>query len=328
LGRTLAGIAPWLELGPASDAEGKLRAGYIDLAVKAIHCSTDPDSPAHLIFDERGQPLVDTAFLAQALLRAPVQLWGNLDEKTRANVIASLKASRVTKPGKNNWELFSATVEAALLKFSGSCEMAAIETAVNDHDAWYKGDGTYGDGMPLHWDYYNSFVIQPMLRDVLDVCAEKKLPLAERLAAIRTRARRYAEIQERMISPEGTIPVIGRSSTYRFGALQTLSLVALKDELPPTLPRGAVRAGLNAVIKRMIEAPGTFDEQGWLQRGVAGAQPRMAENYINTGSLYLCLTGLLQLGLPPDDPFWTEPGLPWTQKRIWAGEDLPADHAL
>jgi len=49
---------------------------------------------------------------------------------------------------------------------------------------------------------------------------------------------------------------------------------------------------------------------------------------LSTGSLYLCLTGLLHLGLPPSAPFWTEPATPWTQQRIWGGEDVPADHAL
>jgi rhamnogalacturonyl hydrolase YesR len=327
--RTLNGIAPWLELGPGSDAEGKLRAEYIGLAVKAIRCSTDPDSPVRLPFGGQGQPLVDTGFFAQALLRAPTQLWGNLDAKTKAGVIECLKASRAAKPGKNNWELFSATIEAALLKYTGECNMAAIELAVNDHEEWYKGDGVYGDGRSFHWDYYNSFVIQPMLWDVLAVCAEKKLPPGRQLMKIQTRAQRYAEIQERMISPEGTFPVIGRSSAYRFGAFQTLSLVALKDWLPQSLPRGAVRSALNTVIERMIEVPGTFNEDGWLQRGVVGGeQPLSSEYYINTGSLYLCLFGLLQLGLPADDPFWTEPDQPWTQKRIWSGKDIPADHAL
>lgn len=328
LGRGLSGIAPWLELGPGSDEEGQLRARYIDLAVKAIRHSTDPKSPAYVLFNERGQPLVDTAFLAQALLRAPTQLWGNLDAQTRENVIAALKVSRKSKPFKNNWELFSATVEAALLKFTGECEIKVIETAVNDHNTWYKGDGTYGDGAHFHWDYYNSFVIQPMLWEVLEVCAEKNLPIAKHLPTIKARARRYAVVQELMISPEGTFPVIGRSSAYRFGALQTLSLVALRDQLPPTLMRGAARSALNAVIKRMIEAPGTFDENGWLQRGVVGHQPQMAEGYINTGSLYLCTFGLLQLGLPPDDQFWTEPGRPWSQQRIWSGEDMPSDHSM
>ncbi|MDR0352991.1 MAG: DUF2264 domain-containing protein [Opitutaceae bacterium] len=328
LARGLAGAAPWLELGPGDDAEGKLRALHIDLAVQAIRQSTDPESPARVLFDERGQPLVDTAFLAQALLRAPTQLWGNLDAQTRANVIEALKTSRRTKPFKNNWELFSATVEAALLKFTGECKIEAIETAVNDHNTWYKGDGAYGDGARFHWDYYNSFVIQPMLWEVLEVCAEKNLPIAKHLPQIQRRARRYAAVQEMMISPEGTFPVIGRSSTYRFGALQTLCLVALRNQLPPTLAPGAVRAALTAVIRRMIEAPGAFDENGWLRRGVVGHQPRMAEGYINNGSVYLCTFGLIQLGLPPDDPFWTEPSLAWTQQRIWAGEDLPADHAM
>jgi hypothetical protein len=139
--------------------------------------------------------------------------------------------------------------------------------------------------------------------------------------------RRYAEIQERMISPEGTFPVIGRSATYRFGAFQALAWTAWHHQLTPPLRPAAVRAALNAVIARMVEAPGTFDANGWLTIGVVGAQPAMAETYISRGSDYLCTEGLLQLGLPADDPFWTAPSLPWTQQRVWSGEDLPADHA-
>jgi hypothetical protein len=77
----------------------------------------------------------------------------------------------------------------------------------------------------------------------------------------------------------------------------------------------------------MIEAPETFDAQGWLQVGAVGHQPSLREGYISTGSLYLCLCGLLPLGLPANDPYWTAPAEPWTQKRIWSGEDISADHA-
>jgi hypothetical protein len=327
LGRTMAGVTPWLELGPGDDAEGQLRSRYIQLAIKSVSNSVDPKSQGFLNFTEGSQPLVDAAFFAQGLLRAPKQLWGNLDSTSRSNVIAALKATRRIAPKENNWLLFSAMIEAALLEFDGTCEMSAIETAVSRHLAWYKGDGTYGDGREFHWDYYNSFVIQPMLWETLEVCARKGLPIGKESSLIQTRTRRYAEIQERMISPEGTFPVIGRSATYRFGAFQALSFVALRHQLPASLPPGAVRSALNAVIQRMVEAPGTFDAQGWLKIGVVGAQPRMAESYISTGSLYLCTVGLIQLGLPANDPFWTEPSQPWTQKRIWAGEDLPADHA-
>jgi hypothetical protein len=328
LGRTLAGIAPWLELGPGDDAEGRLRARYIELAVKSLRNSVDPQSDGFINFTGGGQNLVDAAFLAQGLMRAPGQLWGNLDAAARSHVIAALKATRKHKPNEHHWLLFSATIEAALLKFTGECEMSPIEKAVNRHLDWYKGDGVYGDGTNFHWDYYNSYVIQPMFWEVLEVCAQKNPSLGNHLPLIQKRAQRYAQVQERMISPEGTYPVIGRSSAYRFGAFQTLSLVALRHQLPSPLTAGGVRAGLNAVIHRVIESPGTFDPEGWLTIGVAGGQSRMAEPYINRGSLYLCTFGLLQLGLPPNDPFWTEPSQSWTQKKIWAGEDVPADHAI
>ena len=43
-------------------------------------------------------------------------------------------------------------------------------------NTWYKGDGVYGDGPPFHWDYYNSFVIQPMLLNILATRSQSPLP--------------------------------------------------------------------------------------------------------------------------------------------------------
>ncbi|TAK93038.1 MAG: DUF2264 domain-containing protein, partial [Verrucomicrobia bacterium] len=102
LGRTLTGIAPWLELGPDDSDEGKLRARFIELSVKAIANATDSNSPSFLNFSKGGQPLVDTAFLAHGLLRAPKQLWGRLTANEKTNVIAALKSSRAIKPGESN----------------------------------------------------------------------------------------------------------------------------------------------------------------------------------------------------------------------------------
>jgi hypothetical protein len=177
-GRTLAGIAPWLELGPDDSVEGKLRAHFIDLSVKSLANATDPKSPDFLNFKNGGQPLVDTAFLSLGLLRAPNQLWGRLNSQEQSNVVAALKSSRVLKPGESNWLLFSATIEAALWQFTGKCDLKPIEYAVKRHEEWYLGDGIYGDGAEFHWDYYNSYVIQPMLLEILRVRAEKKIRLA------------------------------------------------------------------------------------------------------------------------------------------------------
>jgi hypothetical protein len=328
LGRLLAGMAPWLELGPDATPEGKLREHYITLARAGIRNAVDPKSADYMNFTHGGQRLVDAAFLAEALLRARHQLWDGLAPADQANVIAALKATRDVKPGNNNWVLFSAMIEAALWDFTGECNQAVIQSALDKHMDWYKGDGIYGDGPTFHWDYYNAFVIQPMLLDITAVAEHMHSPLAAHAAVLLERSQRYAQIEEELISPEATFPVIGRSSAYRFGAMQTLSQIALLQKLPIALSPGEVRSALTAVIRRMIEAPGTFDANGWLQIGTVGHQPARGEGYISTGSLYLCSVGLLQLGLPADNIFWTAPAAPWTQKRIWAGENIPADHAI
>ncbi|MEO6933146.1 MAG: DUF2264 domain-containing protein, partial [Chitinophagaceae bacterium] len=72
LGRLLAGMAPWLELGPDNSAEGKLRKKYIDLAIAGIEHAVDPGSPDYMNFGKpsvSNQALVDAAFLSHALIR-------------------------------------------------------------------------------------------------------------------------------------------------------------------------------------------------------------------------------------------------------------------
>jgi len=112
-GRLLAGMAPWLEIGPDQTPEGISRKKYIELARTCLHNATDPNAPDFMNFNKGSQPVVDAAFFAQALLRAPHQLWDPLDAVTKSNIIAALKSSRVITPGYNNWLLFSATIEAA-----------------------------------------------------------------------------------------------------------------------------------------------------------------------------------------------------------------------
>jgi hypothetical protein len=167
-----------------------------------------------------------------------------------------------------------------------------------------------------------------MLLDVVETVQKKDKRWDALHAGIVARARRYAAIQERLISPEGTFPAIGRSLAYRFGVFQILGQMALRRQLPEKVSPGQVRSALTAVIKRMIEAPGTFDKDGWLRIGFAGHQPGIGETYISTGSLYLCTAGLLPLGLPATDEFWTDPASDWTSVRAWRGQDLAADHAI
>ncbi|WP_432711005.1 DUF2264 domain-containing protein [Pedobacter sp.] len=323
-GRLLSGMAPWLELGADDTPEGKLRQKYIRLALKGLDNATNPKAADYMNFNKGGQPLVDAAFLAQALLRAPTQLWDPLDQQTKTNIIRELKSSRVIRPYTSNWLLFSAMVEAALLKFDGAADQMRIDYAVKQHMQWYKGDGAYGDGENFHWDYYNSFVIQPMLIEILETTGNEKKLYAEVLR----RATRYSGVQERLISPDGTYPPIGRSLAYRFGAFQSLAQMALLKKLPSEVKPQQVRAALYTVIKKQLEAPGTFDEKGWLQIGFYGHQPSIGESYISTGSLYLCSQGFLILGLTPTDELWTGADEDWTQRKIWNGHAIPIDHSI
>jgi hypothetical protein len=326
MGRLLTGVAPWLESGPQGGAEGGLRNQYAEWSRMAIQSGTDPASPDFMNFNKGRQPVVDAAFLALAILRAPTELWGKLDATTQHNVIAALQSSRVIQPPYNNWLLFSAIVEAALSFMGVWWDPMRVDYAIRTMDTWYKGDGVYGDGPAFHWDYYNSFVIQPMLLNVLDTISKSSPAWDSHRPVAMVRAQRYAAIQERLISPEGTFPPIGRSLCYRFGAFHLLAEMALRRQLPEGVSPEQVRSALTAVMRRMIDAPGTFDEQGWLRVGFYGNQPSIAESYISTGSCYLCSAAWLPLGLPATDPFWAGPAKPWTSKKVWSGEQVKADH--
>jgi hypothetical protein len=167
-----------------------------------------------------------------------------------------------------------------------------------------------------------------MLLDVLNAVSKYKSDWDDLRKRIEDRSKRYAEIQEHLISPEGTIPAIGRSLAYRMGTLQLLAQMTLQKQLPNAIAPGQVRCGMTAVIRRLMESPGTFDKNGWLAIGFCGHQPNIAEPYISTGSLYLCAVGLLPLGLPANDEFWTCDATDWSSRRVYAGLPVSADHAL
>lgn len=328
-GRTAQGIAPWLELEGLTGEERELQNRYRSIMQTCMDMATRKESADFMNFgEEGGQPLVDTAFLAHAIVRAPKQLYYNMEENVKINIVNSLKKSRKITPCVTNWLFFSAMVETALYVIGEEFDKVRIDYAVNMFETWYKGDGIYGDGEEFHWDYYNSFVIQPMYVDILRVFEKENEKYARLKPKVEKRAARYVSILERMIAPDGTYPIIGRSIVYRFGAFQMLAQAALEHSLPDDLPPSQVRCAITAVIEKTMEAKDMFDEQGWLLPGVYGNQPELAENYINIGSLYLCMAVFLPLGLLPQDKFWSDKEMDWTSKKVWSGQSIPIDHAI
>jgi hypothetical protein len=279
---------------------------------------------------------VDAAYIASSFLRAPDALWKALDKETKARYIAEFQQLRRIDPPNTNWLLFSAMIETFLLTADAQYDMYRIHSAIRKIEEWYVGDGWYSDGENFAFDYYNSYVIQPMYAQVLQVLVDKKIKLRDKslesvvknLENAKKRMQRYGIILERFISPEASFPVFGRSMTYRLGVFQPLSMLSLKEYLPQELPEGQVRYALTSVMKRMFSQEGNFNEKGFLQLGFAGHQPNLADWYTNNGSMYLTSEVFLPLGLPAEHSFWMSSAQDWTTKKAWSGTDFPKDHAI
>ncbi len=331
-GRLMDGLAPWLALPDDDTAEGQMRKQLREWALKSYANAVNPESPDYLLWRKEGQTLVDAAFLAESFLRGYDALWMPLDDVTKERYITEFTQLRRVDPPYTNWLLFSSTVECFLRKAGAQSDTYRIVSALRKIEEWYVGDGWYSDGPDFAFDYYGSFVIQPMYVECLEVFTnggKNRIWNAPEcnFNKAKTRMQRYGMILERFISPEGTFPVFGRSITYRTGALQPLALLAWRQWLPEELSNGQVRSAMTAVIKRMFGDMRNFNEKGYLTLGFNGAQPNISDSYTNNGSLYLASLAFLPLGLPADHPFWTDPAEKWTSKKAWEGDDFPKDHA-
>ncbi len=335
-GRLMSGIAPWLSLPDDDTEEGKKRKQLREWALKSYAQAVDPQSPDYLLWRNEGQPLVDAAYIASSFLRAPQQLWEPLSQETKDRYILEFKQLHRIDPPYTNWLLFSAMIETFLLNIGEECDMFRIHTAIRKIEEWYVGDGWYSDGERFAFDYYNSFVIQPMYVQVLQVLVDKKIKMrdksleevAKNLEVAKKRMQRFGMILERLISPEAAFPAFGRSITYRMGVFQPLSMIAWKEMLPEELKEGQVRVALTAVMKRMLSAKDNFNEGGFLQLGFVGHQTDLADWYSNNGSMYLTSEVFLPLGLPATHSFWTSEPLEWTAKKAWSGQQFMKDHAI
>ena len=330
LGRTFVGLAPWLNAPDTCPEEAALQQEYAALCRKALVNATNPASCDYVNFSDDFQPIVDAAFLCHALLRAPQQLWHPLSDSEKTQVMDALRLTRTRKPAFCNWLLFSAMIET-FLRYAGQPDWdpMRVDFAIKQHFQWYLGDGMFADGPQFHHDYYNSFVIQPMLWDIQRLAGDAYPDWSAKKDALQKIICRYAALLERQIAPDGTFPVTGRSLAYRFGAFQALAQVAMDEMLPAEILPAQVRCALTKVIEKVMSAPDMFDENGWLNIGLYGNQPHIAEPYITTGSSYLCTAVFLPLGLSPKASFWADPDAPWTSIRVWHNsEDLPADHAM
>jgi len=326
LGRVLSGIAPWLQLEGGSSEEVALRKQYREWAIKGLQNALDSNAKDFMRFDIAGQQLVDASFVALAIVRAP-WLWENLGAKSQQLLMKSILTTRQFRPSFSNWLLFSALNEAFFAKFGYQWDSMRVDYALQQMEQWYVGDGMYKDGTNYAFDYYNSFVIHPYLASIAEIIKQKTNIYNPMFEKIKARNERYAVIQERLISADGTYPATGRSIIYRGAAFHHLADMAYRKALPAQLSPEQVRGALTAVLKKTLESPTTY-KNGWLTIGLYGDQPNIADSYNNQGSPYLCTAIFLPLGLPETDMFWAGKSAKWSSQKIWSGENFENDHAV
>jgi len=338
-GRLMAGIAPWLALpdsafgsSPAEQEELAMVHQLREWALASYKNSVDPDSPDYLVWGASGQNLVDAAYIAESFIRAYDALWMPLDQTTKDRYIKEFKMLRKYEPPYTNWFLFSSTIESFIAKAAGLKEYDdfRVMMPIRKTEEWYVGDGWYADGPVFAFDYYSSYVFHAMyletLQNMIDAKARTRLEYEKYYARALKRAQKFSIILERFISPEGTFPVIGRSTPYRLAAMQPLALMAWYQKLPKDLTNGQVRAALTQVMHRMFDQQQNYNDAGYLTIGFCGHQPETADWYTNNGSLYMTSLAFMPLGLPADHPFWTTEAEPWTQVKAWGGQPFPKDH--
>ncbi len=329
-GRLMAGIAPWLSLPDDDTAEGARRRRLREWALKSYANAVDPESPDYLLWSGEGQALVDAAYLAESFLRGYDALWMPLDDTTKQRYFKEFSQLRGIDPPYTNWVLFSSTIESFLAKAGGGCDDYRVNSAIRKVEEWYTGDGWYADGPDFAFDYYSSYVFHPMyletLQAMMDAGRRTRIHYANYHRRALKRAQKYSIVLERLISPEGTFPVFGRSIPYRMAAMQPLAMMAWHERLPHGLTNGQVRSALTAVMHRMFDGKENFNEAGFLTIGFTGRQPNVADWYTNNGSLYMTSLAFLPLGLPASHPFWTDAPMAWTSQKAWNGLPFPKDH--
>ena len=329
-GRLMAGIAPWLSLPDDDTDEGRQRRKLREWALASNKNAVDPASPDYLLWQGAGQALVDAAYIAESFLRGYDALWVPLDEVTKQRYVKEFTGLRRVDPPYTNWFLFSSVIESFLAKCKAPYDEFRVNTACRKTEEWYVGDGWYADGPVFAFDYYSSYVFHAMyletLQAMVDAKANTRIDYKKYYDRALKRAQKFAVILERFISPEGTFPVIGRSTPYRLAAMQPLALMAWYQTLPSELSNGQVRAALTKVIHRMFDIQNNFNEGGYLTIGFCGSQPETADWYTNNGSLYMTSLIFMPLGLPADHPFWKDEAQPWTQVKAWGGQAFPKDH--
>ena len=326
--RVVMSVAPLFHL---SDADAAAR-GLDDIRHAYVNSWNVVIEEKYIDWNCGEQLLVEVGNLAYSFLLYP-NSWNVLSTRVQIAVLAIFKRASDIKPYTNNWLLFKSIVDIFLHKHKilRAGGLDHVYKLLDIVESWYVGDSWYKDGPGFHMDYYNSFVILPFLYVIYnELRKDKARPVFQtRFQNVVSRIGRHAEFLERLIAPDGTFPLFGRSSVYRSAVFHTLAFCAAHVPLPSVceLSYGQIRRALERVHVRLFgcaDSDAQFDAAGYLQLGFMGSQIGVAHRYSNNGSCYFTGLSFLALGLPDSHPFWSARDEMYTQEIAWCCVGSPA----
>lgn len=315
--RSLIGISAWLESDEYSSSKAEMRE-----IVRQVMINIGNQEEGFNFYDHK-QKLVEAGHIAYALKMAPQTMFYCLDDVQQEKLMKAIAKSKTIVPHLNNWLLFSAVRESMFHKLGYDYDRFIIENAGLALNDWYIGDGVFKDGIYNAYDYYNSFVIQPLAFELIE---EERFKLVFNHDPKRIFQRQMVH-QERAITSTGEYAFHGRSLAYRFGVFHHLAKMCLEGIYDDTLSKSGVKNALSEVIRPFFEEFTIFDENGYLVKGITAEQKSVTEAYVSSGSLYMCSVIFLVLGIAKDDEFWTGDEL-WTSKKIWLGYEACLDKKI
>jgi len=312
LAAVLHGLSPWFEHGRESAASELARLARTRLA--AIFA--DSEAPA------RRARLASGAMLAAALQRAPSALWTGLPTETR-HAAGRWFAALAAAPCRSDDDRLFAAVLAVALRDLGLGPSpggpGAIYAGLRCPQNWADWRGP---GERWHWMQERALPAELLLLEALESVAAREPTWQSYRDRLRDRLAHQAALEERLVAPDGTYPLLGWAENHRCGAFQSLAAAAWRGLLPASVRPAQARTALSAVLHRTLNEPAAFAPDGsllpWPVFAPGSAAPSEA------GARYLCCAALLPLGLSALDPFWMGSAQHVTWHRSWLRRDLPA----
>lgn len=280
---------------------GSANRRHTDRFLEGLHNGLRGNRPGNrwLPMVDKGHAIPEAANIALALGVAPDPLWTGLDSRAQGRLVEWLSASVGAASFDNNWRLFGPTV-GAFLATQGVAPPtlgAARRLALDSLARWDSPDGWVSDGDNATYDYYSSFALHFYPLMLASVFGDDDFGLR------RAAARRFVATLPVLVAEDGAPVYFGRSLTYRFTLMATVSASAVAECLPwhPAAARELTFRVANYFLKR-----GAVEHDQTLRPGWFGEDVDLVQSYSGPGASYWVAKTFANLLLAEDHPYWAD----------------------